>query len=62
MAVGVYCASRYAADIGNRRDVVKVEVEDLTAGLASGRIRAVENIAQLVAPAAESPATATLAA
>ncbi|CAD6272016.1 unnamed protein product [Miscanthus lutarioriparius] len=61
MAVGVYCASRYAADIGNRRDVVKVEVEDLTAGLASGRIRAVENIAQLVAPAAESPATATLA-
>ncbi|KAG0518264.1 hypothetical protein BDA96_09G160900 [Sorghum bicolor] len=59
MAVGVYCASRYAADIGNRRDVVKVEVEDLTAGLASGRIRAVENIAQLMAPAAESPATAT---
>uniref|UniRef100_A0A0E0DRZ4 LRAT domain-containing protein n=1 Tax=Oryza meridionalis TaxID=40149 RepID=A0A0E0DRZ4_9ORYZ len=51
MAVGVYCASRYAADIGNRRDVLKVEVEDLTAGLASGRIRAVENISQLVAPA-----------
>ncbi|KAF8779375.1 hypothetical protein HU200_002642 [Digitaria exilis] len=61
MAVGVYCASRYAADIGNRRDVVKVEVEDLTAGLASGRIRAVENIAQLVVPA-ESPAVVTLAA
>ncbi|KAF0925548.1 hypothetical protein E2562_017159, partial [Oryza meyeriana var. granulata] len=38
-------------DIGNRRDVLKVEVEDLTAGLASGRIRAVENISQLVAPA-----------
>uniref|UniRef100_A0A0E0L325 Histone deacetylase n=1 Tax=Oryza punctata TaxID=4537 RepID=A0A0E0L325_ORYPU len=51
MAVGVYCASRYAADIGNRRDVLKVEVEDLTAGLASGRIRALENISQLVAPA-----------
>ncbi|KAL5229538.1 hypothetical protein ABZP36_028314 [Zizania latifolia] len=51
MAVGVYCASRYAADIGNRRDVLKVEVEDLTSGLASGRIRAVENISQLVAPA-----------
>lgn len=29
-AVGVYCASRYAADIGMRRDVVKVSVEDLT--------------------------------
>ncbi|XP_062181263.1 protein LEAD-SENSITIVE 1-like [Phragmites australis] len=61
MAVGVYCASRYAADIGNRRDVVKVEVEDLTAGLASGRIRAVENITQLVAPA-QSPAATTVAA
>ncbi|CAN6346674.1 unnamed protein product [Urochloa humidicola] len=61
MAVGVYCASRYAADIGNRRDVVKMEVEDLTAGLASGRIRAVENIAQLVVPA-ESTAAATIAA
>ena len=53
IAVGVYCASRYTADIGNRRDVVKVEVEDLAAGLASGRIRAVEN--QLVVPP-ESPA------
>ncbi|KAL6841479.1 hypothetical protein ACP4OV_028622 [Aristida adscensionis] len=61
MAVGVYCASRYAADIGNRRDVVKVEVEDLTAGLASGRIRAVENVSQLMAPA-QSPATTALAA
>ncbi|CAL5095189.1 unnamed protein product [Urochloa decumbens] len=61
MAVGVYCASRYAADIGNRRDVVKIEVEDLTAGLASGRIRAVENIAQLVVPA-ERPAAATITA
>ncbi|PWZ10734.1 hypothetical protein Zm00014a_030452 [Zea mays] len=62
MAVGVYCASRYAADIGNRRDVVKMEVEDLTAGLASGRICAVENIAQLVAPEAEGPADATATA
>lgn len=59
MAVGVYCASRYAADIGNRHDVVKVEVEDLTAGLATGSIRAVENIAPLVAPVAESPGTAS---
>ncbi|EAY98202.1 hypothetical protein OsI_20115 [Oryza sativa Indica Group] len=59
MAVGVYCASRYAADIGNRRDVLKVEVEDLTAGLASGRIRAVENISQLVAPAEAQGLTVT---
>ncbi|XVF76100.1 hypothetical protein PTKIN_Ptkin13bG0238800 [Pterospermum kingtungense] len=29
-AVGVYCASRYAADIGIRRDAMKVSVEDLT--------------------------------
>ncbi|KAK2999504.1 hypothetical protein RJ639_006005 [Escallonia herrerae] len=34
-AVGVYCASRYAADIGMRRDVVKVSVEDLTRRLAA---------------------------
>ncbi|GJM88713.1 hypothetical protein PR202_ga05264 [Eleusine coracana subsp. coracana] len=68
MAVGVYCASRFAADIGNRRDVVKVEVEDLTAGLATGRIRAVENMAQVVVPAqnlvapSQSSAPTTLAA
>ncbi|KAL6619160.1 hypothetical protein ACP70R_034299 [Stipagrostis hirtigluma subsp. patula] len=61
MAVGVYCASRYAADIANRPDVVKVEVEDLAAGLASGRIRAVENLSQLVAPA-QNPAATILAA
>lgn len=41
-AVGVYCASRYIADIGNRRDVVKVEAEDLTTGLATGRVQVVE--------------------
>nr|ACG39880.1 hypothetical protein [Zea mays] len=39
-----------------------MEVEDLTAGLASGRICAVENIAQLVAPEAEGPADATATA
>uniref|UniRef100_A0ACD5U1H6 Uncharacterized protein n=1 Tax=Avena sativa TaxID=4498 RepID=A0ACD5U1H6_AVESA len=49
MAVGVYCVSRYAGDIGNRRDVLKVEVEDLTAGLASSRIRPA-NISQLATP------------
>lgn len=34
-AVGVYCASRYAADIGVRRDAVKVSVEDLTGQLST---------------------------
>lgn len=37
-AVGVYCASRYAADIGMRRDVVKMSVEDLTRRLATGAL------------------------
>lgn len=49
-AVGVYCASRYIADIGNRRDVVKVEVEDLTTGLATGRVQVVEE--QMSSPVA----------
>ncbi|KAK1276030.1 hypothetical protein QJS04_geneDACA011681 [Acorus gramineus] len=33
-AVGVYCASRYMADISNRGDVRKIEVEELTARLS----------------------------
>ncbi|KAI4348884.1 hypothetical protein L6164_009550 [Bauhinia variegata] len=41
-AVGVYCASRYAADIGMRRDVVKISVEDLTRRLAAGLLQVVE--------------------
>ncbi|XP_056159012.1 protein LEAD-SENSITIVE 1-like [Syzygium oleosum] len=43
-AVGVYCASRYAADIGSgmRRDVVKVSVEDLTRRLATGMLQVME--------------------
>ncbi len=41
-AIGVYCASRYAADIGMRRDVVKVQVEDLTGRLATGLMQVVE--------------------
>lgn len=41
-AVGVYCASRYAADIGMRRDVVKIEVEDLTSRLNIGLLQVVE--------------------
>ncbi|KAF2289617.1 hypothetical protein GH714_037542 [Hevea brasiliensis] len=42
-AVGVYCVSRYAADIGKRRDVLKVSVEDLTRRLATGSLQVVEN-------------------
>ncbi|GAV57311.1 LRAT domain-containing protein [Cephalotus follicularis] len=41
-AVGVYCASRYAADIGMRRDVTKVSVEDLTRRLATGQLQVIE--------------------
>lgn len=37
-AVGVYCASRYAADIGMRSDVVKLSVEDLTMRLTTGAL------------------------
>ncbi|KAI8560448.1 hypothetical protein RHMOL_Rhmol04G0256100 [Rhododendron molle] len=42
-AVGMYCASRYAADIGMRRDVVKVSVEDLTTRLAAGTLQVVDS-------------------
>jgi hypothetical protein len=38
-AVGVYCASRYAADIGMRKDVLKVSAEDLTRRIASGALQ-----------------------
>ncbi|KVI08386.1 uncharacterized protein LOC112528950 isoform X1 [Cynara cardunculus var. scolymus] len=41
-AVGVYCASRYAADIGMRSDVRKVGVEDLTRRIATGGLTVVE--------------------
>ncbi|XP_043699366.1 protein LEAD-SENSITIVE 1-like [Telopea speciosissima] len=51
-AIGVYCASRYAADIGMRRDVVKVAVEDLTARLAAGRLQVVEAVGATPALAA----------
>lgn len=40
-AVGVYCASRYATDIGKRNDVVKVQVEELTARLATGMLQVI---------------------
>ncbi|KAL3825704.1 hypothetical protein ACJIZ3_021733 [Penstemon smallii] len=41
-AIGVYCASRYAADIGMRSDVVKVHVEELTSRIATGMLQVVE--------------------
>ncbi|KAK7392686.1 hypothetical protein VNO78_21130 [Psophocarpus tetragonolobus] len=41
-AVGVYCASRYMADIGMRSDVVKLSVEELTSRLATGLLQVVE--------------------
>ncbi|KAF9601893.1 hypothetical protein IFM89_023957, partial [Coptis chinensis] len=45
MGVGVYCASRYAADIGKRNDVIKVEAEDLVTRLATGRLQVAETMA-----------------
>ncbi|GFY97965.1 NC domain-containing protein-like protein [Actinidia rufa] len=51
-AVGVYCASRYAADIGMRRDVMKVSVEDLTRRLETGALRVVEPSPLALAPPA----------
>ncbi|KAJ0972751.1 hypothetical protein J5N97_020710 [Dioscorea zingiberensis] len=53
-AVGVYCASRYVADIGNRRDVVKMTVEDLTAGLAADRVHVVKQSSNQLVPAVQT--------
>lgn len=51
-AVGVYCASRYAADIGMRRDVAKVPVEDLTRRIGTGMLQVLEpSLLALPAPA-----------
>lgn len=52
-AIGVYCASRYAADIGMRRDVAKVAVEDLTRRLTTGLLQVVEP--QLLPATASDP-------
>ncbi|CAK9180768.1 unnamed protein product [Ilex paraguariensis] len=49
-AVGVYCASRVAADIGMRSDVLKVSVEDLTRRLATCTLQVVEPSLPAVAP------------
>ncbi|XP_031275752.1 uncharacterized protein LOC116134220, partial [Pistacia vera] len=57
-AVTVYCASRYAADIGMRKDVVKVSAEDLTKKLATGLLQAIEP----PIPAAPAPAPAPASA
>lgn len=53
VGIGVYCASRYSADIGKRMDVVKVSVEDLTRRLAAGSLQVVE--AQISAPLLQAP-------
>ncbi|KAH7430457.1 hypothetical protein KP509_09G100200 [Ceratopteris richardii] len=36
-AVGIYCVSRYLKDLGIRKDVIKVPVEDLVRGIADNR-------------------------
>ncbi|XP_050382402.1 protein LEAD-SENSITIVE 1 [Argentina anserina] len=53
VGIGVYCASRYSADIGKRMDVVKVSVEDMTTRLAAGSLRVVET--QISAPLLQAP-------
>uniref|UniRef100_A0A7C9CTM0 LRAT domain-containing protein n=1 Tax=Opuntia streptacantha TaxID=393608 RepID=A0A7C9CTM0_OPUST len=40
-AIGVYCTSRVAADLGMRKDVVKLELEDLTRRLSLGALQLV---------------------
>ena len=42
VTAGVYCAGRYITDIGVRKDVVKVEVENLAAHLGWRRAKAAE--------------------
>ncbi|XP_031474171.1 protein LEAD-SENSITIVE 1 [Nymphaea colorata] len=46
-AIGVYCASRYAADVGMRSGVMKVSVEDLTGRLGgvNGMLSRVTSVA-----------------
>ncbi|GLT94803.1 hypothetical protein SLE2022_125240 [Rubroshorea leprosula] len=40
--VGLYCANRYASDVGITKNVVKVRVEELTQGLATGLLQLAE--------------------
>ena len=51
-AVVVYCASRYAVNIGMRRDVMKVSVEDLTRRIETGALQVVEPSLPALAPPA----------
>eukprot|EP00268_Persea_americana_P008070 TRINITY_DN1309_c0_g2_i2.p1 TRINITY_DN1309_c0_g2~~TRINITY_DN1309_c0_g2_i2.p1 ORF type:complete len:277 (-),score=33.76 TRINITY_DN1309_c0_g2_i2:355-1185(-) len=44
-SVVFYCSNRFAADIGNRRGVIKVNVEDLTSRLSGGGIHVDANLA-----------------
>lgn len=46
VTAGMYCMSRYATDIGVRSDVIKVDVEDLSAylDLLSNSVRAVAEV------------------
>ncbi|TVU04675.1 hypothetical protein EJB05_47805 [Eragrostis curvula] len=44
VTAGMYCAGRYITDIGVRKDVVKVEVEDLSAHLGWRRAKAEEAV------------------
>lgn len=48
-AVVMYCANRYAADIGSgmRKDVVKVSAEELTTRLSVGVLQAIEPCSSL---------------
>uniref|UniRef100_A0A0A9DRD5 LRAT domain-containing protein n=1 Tax=Arundo donax TaxID=35708 RepID=A0A0A9DRD5_ARUDO len=44
VTAGMYCAGRYITDIGVRKDVVKVEVENLSAHLGWRRAKAKEEL------------------
>uniref|UniRef100_A0A0A9GVC9 LRAT domain-containing protein n=1 Tax=Arundo donax TaxID=35708 RepID=A0A0A9GVC9_ARUDO len=44
VTAGMYCAGRYITDIGVRKDVVKVEVENLSAHLGWRRAKAEEEL------------------
>nr|CAB3483729.1 unnamed protein product [Digitaria exilis] len=63
VTAGVYCAGRYITDIGVRKDVVKVEVENLAAHLGWRRAKAEEAAAmrkhQQQQPAPEKTTTSS---
>ncbi|CAO2200461.1 unnamed protein product [Urochloa humidicola] len=57
VTAGVYCAGRYITDIGVRKDVVKVEVENLAAHLGWRRAMAEEAAVKRQPPTPEKKAT-----